>query len=744
MILYIPTCSLNINNILSTDSISPAAQYATRKVGNKRFFPVVACPSEHAVFLYSKIPSFKVEDRGMENYRVVIAIEANSIGQELKKIDSNSSVDTYICESTIYFNPQIATFFYEGKNAYQACAILAEQSLENKSFPLYRHGQIDRALEFKWDMAYCKKYQHEREAAYREEDARIDRIKGAIICFYAGLKQVNSPELATLKKDARRIKNIFSAIANSTNRGLSKEQETILEPIVKEFCEVFSYVDPVTSRNKDAINSYLSSSETLKANADVIPNTVMLGIISELGLTRSLMQLLKLSEPFDIYTIYDIIGSSKFADLFPRKMAEMDRAISVVERELRIANPTRVTLTEKFSISSDNELTIIDDSSKLEFYNQFINALIKGKHLDNPEVKPSLAVALLGGQTLKTLIGEEKWNTSSARDYINALLSNIQNGTPFDILSDDHDILQAFAAFSLKGADIDKLTDCLSQNGLSGYHYAWGYWGAAYGYSQLPKTFTKDVITKDTLPEVYQLLFPVAIQNCEESVPKEEDDLPLDSVTIPDYVVEHEDLPVDLVKSGPDESLRANTLIETVDSSTSPEEKEKCETLRLRLKAFRSGKRSTSLSDKQIGQIIDVYKTSGYRFDEYLISRISKIKGIGEGKIESLRDYLGVGRIKKAPDSTLFEQELLFVTDAGLTKLVKGLRIGDPKVEMVILDDIQYVQKKHMNDSPQDNMECIKHLDNLLFVDNGKHLKKTPNNEQIVEQLIAELKIRYR
>ena len=625
MILYIPTCSLNINNILSSDSISPASQYATRKVGNKRFFPVVACPSEHAIFLYSKIPSFKVDDRGMENYRVVIAIEANSIGQELKKIDSNSSVDTYICESTIYFNPQIATFLYEGRNAYQACAILAEQSLENKSFHLYRHTQIDRILEFKWDLTYCKKYQNEGETVYQEKDARIDRIKGAIICFYAGLKQVNSPELATLKKDARRIKNIFSALANSSNRGLSKEQETILEPIVKEFSEVFSYVDPVTSRNNDAINSYLASSETLKANADVIPKTVLLNIISELGLTRSLMQLLKLSEPFDIYTIYDIIGSSKFADLLPRKMAEMDRAISVVERELKIANPTQVTLTEKFSISNDNELTIIDDSSKLEFYNQFINALIQGKHLDNTEVKPSLAVALLGGQILKTLIGEEKWNTSSARDYINALLSNIQNGTPFDILSDGHDILQAFAAFSLKGADIDKLTDCLSQNGLSEYHYAWGFWGAAYGYAQLPKTFTKEVITKDTLPEVYQLLFPVSLHNCEEPIQNEEDDLPPDNVTIPGYDEEPEDLPEDLVTSGSNKPLSTKPSITTVVSSISPEDKEKCEALRLSLKAFRYGTRSTSLNDKQIGQIIDVYKTSGYRLDEYFISRISKI-----------------------------------------------------------------------------------------------------------------------
>lgn len=42
MKLYIPTCTLNFNNILATESISPAGFYNRRGFGNKRYYKVQA------------------------------------------------------------------------------------------------------------------------------------------------------------------------------------------------------------------------------------------------------------------------------------------------------------------------------------------------------------------------------------------------------------------------------------------------------------------------------------------------------------------------------------------------------------------------------------------------------------------------------------------------------------------------------------------------------------------------------
>ena len=53
MKLYIPTCTLNFNNILSSESISPLGFYARRGFGNKRFYPVCANDKEQVIILYS-------------------------------------------------------------------------------------------------------------------------------------------------------------------------------------------------------------------------------------------------------------------------------------------------------------------------------------------------------------------------------------------------------------------------------------------------------------------------------------------------------------------------------------------------------------------------------------------------------------------------------------------------------------------------------------------------------------------
>lgn len=744
MILYIPTCSLNMNNILSTDSISPAALYPRRKTGNRRFFPVVACPSDEVIYLYSKIPSYKVSDGGMENYRVVIALDADKIAQPIKKIGSKHNVDVYVCESSIFFTPQNATFLYEGKNAFQTCSIQAEQSLENKTFHLYDHKQIAHDLEFKWDKSYCGKYGSEILSSASIEDDRIDRIKGAIVCYYAGLNQVMSPELATLKKDARKIKNVFSAKVNSPNKELSPEQDSILEPIVKEFYEVFLTVDPVSLRNKETIDLHLSSSKTLRANEGVISRSVVLNIIEELGLMQGLMQRLGLREPFDIYSLYDIIGNSKMADLLPVKMGEMDRAIAAVEMSLSSSSSkSQIKLDDVFHISDKHELVISDKESKLDFYNKFLNALVDGKHLEYADQKPSLAIALLGGQILKSFYDEERWSNSPSRGYVNALLSNIQNGTPFDVLSDQHDILQAFAIFSLKGTDIDKLSDNLSQNGILEYRYAWGLYGATYGYSQLPKTFTACVLKKELLDAVHKLLFPECSKICEAAVPALSEVL---NVNGESSAVDEGPLNEKPVSTGEEiEDLPEDTPREIPKTESDP-----LEELRVKLEAVRYGRRNLSLKNNQIEQILEQFVKSGQRLDESFIARIARIRGIGDESLSAIRDALNIHPVKTAeflfPDDS-YQQDpgLYFVTDKGLTDIVRELRIGDPDVEKTILDQIKRVQEKHMKDSPKDNNKCIKHLNNLLFYENApKHLKRTPNNEQIVEALIDRLKIRYR
>ena len=86
----------------------------------------------------------------------------------------------------------------------------------------------------------------------------------------------------------------------------------------------------------------------------------------------------------------------------------------------------------------------------------------------------------------------------------------------------------------------------------------------------------------------------------------------------------------------------------------------------------------------------------------------------------------------------------MFINDNGLEKLVKELRIGDPNVEEIIINNIIYIQGTHKKYPHPNNYDCIDHLHKLLLSNTKYALpKKTQNNIQIVNKLIELLKNRY-
>lgn len=138
MRLYIPTCTLNFNNILSSESISPLGFYARRGFGNKRFYPVCANDKGQAIISYSKYPRFKVEENDLENYPMVIEIESEDYKEGFfEKAKEHDGVETYLCYHTINLNPFHCRIYFNSYQERLGVLAKAEQSLENKFYKLY-------------------------------------------------------------------------------------------------------------------------------------------------------------------------------------------------------------------------------------------------------------------------------------------------------------------------------------------------------------------------------------------------------------------------------------------------------------------------------------------------------------------------------------------------------------------------------------------------------------------------------
>ena len=69
---YIPTTNLNIDNLLSTESISPYAYYAERKFKPNYFENIFPSLCDSVLLLFSKIPSFELDDKEVEQLRQIV------------------------------------------------------------------------------------------------------------------------------------------------------------------------------------------------------------------------------------------------------------------------------------------------------------------------------------------------------------------------------------------------------------------------------------------------------------------------------------------------------------------------------------------------------------------------------------------------------------------------------------------------------------------------------------------------
>jgi len=158
--LYIPTTTLNFNNILSTESISPKSFYENRSFGYKRFEIVEPNRSNNTLIAYTKIPYFEINDNELDNYPLIIEISKDMIKDlNLNVIDKIHSIEVFQISQTIYLHPNKVKFLFLNEEHKRITLIKSEPSIETKLLPLYqtRMQIINKEDTFKWEEKYLEK-----------------------------------------------------------------------------------------------------------------------------------------------------------------------------------------------------------------------------------------------------------------------------------------------------------------------------------------------------------------------------------------------------------------------------------------------------------------------------------------------------------------------------------------------------------------------------------------------------------
>ena len=508
MKLYIPTCTLNFNNIFSTESISPAAFYSQRRFGNKRFYRVEANDLDNVIMLYSKYPIFRVESNDIENSPLVLEIDTEDyLNDQFKKINEVGEVGVYVSASTIYLNPFHVKAYFKSYIDLQSTLSKADQSLENKFSILYRSTfQIREEKNnntiltwfsnrdsFEWESMYYGSAK-DIPLSYLEDDEIIDRLKGCAYCYLIGANMSVSKEVSRLKQLARKMKNVLSAIINSPNKKPTDIQDNILLDYIREFNKIYSEVDDNAKYNRKLIDDKLNN------GPDNLTRDIIIKVIKYLGLEDALRNKLQLRPVYDANDLYSCLDfpTESPSDAYSAEIKRLNDAVLRIEKQ-EVSKSQKQSIEELMSIEGKNIIIkdpLIDNNIYL---NTLLNALIRKEHkqfMDENGTGELLSIAFIGGGKLKSCMAEI-WEGSEQQKYINGLLSNLQQGSSFDLFFTNDQILQSFAAFCQKGEDVDRLYDYLQQCGINEYRFALAFLGATYGFASLPKTFTTSLIDYD-------------------------------------------------------------------------------------------------------------------------------------------------------------------------------------------------------------------------------------------------------
>ena len=109
---------------------------------------------------------------------------------------------------------------------------------------------------------------------------------------------------------------------------------------------------------------------------------------------------------------------------------------------------------------------------------------------------------------LKDDIGEEKWQESLEKAYVNRLYAFINDPTiTFNINSIENVELKSIAVFILKGYSFKDCVAYLRLNEIEDYRYVLALWGCLCGYMEMSKDALSEILTMENYKLVYKKIF---------------------------------------------------------------------------------------------------------------------------------------------------------------------------------------------------------------------------------------------
>ena len=460
---YIPTTTLNFNNILSSESVSPYIFFQKRGFGYSRWFVIPENEQSNCIVLYDSLSYIERGDSELEDHPMVIEINTNEIFREVEK-------GIYISDKTIYLNPWNTRFIFFNEQDRKVALSLSDSSLETKMIRLYQKGFEIRFAEKPYSRLK-NEVLGELNNSEIEHDRIINRLKGLMYGYYIGALLSSEKSTVEYYNTLKDLQNIFAAILSNPRREPTSEQELKVNSLTSSLL----FYNPIFREIEHLVRDRDMAIEVVK-------------IFKKHG-----------------HPISNLNPSSFFRAL-REDSPENNSALQWISEELKhinsISQINRVQLSPEASeiVVVDNKLrsigeTVILDKVDNNLFIELIDHILTDESINGKisSQRAELADNLTG--KARDVLGAE-WETSPIRTFLNQLRKHIR-GDEFN-QKWNNGVLSSLAAVVLKGDDWEVLLDFMKRKGMTDYRLAYAFYGVFNGFANLTRDFTDLLLNNDS------------------------------------------------------------------------------------------------------------------------------------------------------------------------------------------------------------------------------------------------------
>lgn len=487
MKFYIATSNLNLDNILQSECILPPLHYSRRCSGYKTFEQLDELRSIESIVLFKYPVKFNINDMGRYNFPMLIEFEDDSQTYDFSEKEIQSGV--YLCGHRLNITPKNCRIYFFNERAYKLTLINTQS---NKSIKYYKEYEIFPSTSM-LKLENMPTIKSSANDISKFEDNILDKQKGLLYAFLLGNKMSVNRNLAKQLRITQELYNIL------TNLIFSPSNYNIFSIQLSNFINDYKDVDPIES----------NYSKLFYTNFD---NAIGKRF---LFLKERLVDFLKKIDCWDI--VFESLCKKWNCSFLPDvSKLKTENDFSFLRNE--IERRTRMAQSEYSKNIPNENLSNIHISGDQVSYSdaKLINIVIK--YIIENSVTPDILSAkrmefYMEVMTkivsiLKDDIGEEKWQESLEKAYVNRLYAFINDPTiTFNINSIENVELKSIAVFILKGYSFKDCVAYLRLNEIEDYRYVLALWGCLCGYMEMSKDALSEILTMENYELVYKKVF---------------------------------------------------------------------------------------------------------------------------------------------------------------------------------------------------------------------------------------------